>query len=167
MTPLRVLVLGYGNPGRLDDGLGPALATELGARGLPEVTVDATYLLEPEDAELVSRHDLAIFVDASVNGPEPFAIQPIRPAGELSFSSHSLGPEEVMGLAHELFASRARGYVLAVRGYRFDEFGEELSELAKSNLCAAERFLEETLRTGNLERLERAATVSVPASARL
>jgi hydrogenase maturation protease len=162
-APLRVLVLGYGNPGRLDDGLGPALVTELENRNLPAVTADATYLLEPEDAELVSRHDLAIFVDAAVSGPEPFAIRPVRPAAGVRFSSHSLGPEEVMGLAHELFGSRAQGYVLAVRGYQFDEFGERLSEPARGNLCAAGRFLEEMLRNGNFELLERAAIDSAPA----
>jgi DNA-binding response OmpR family regulator len=45
----RVLVIGYGNPGRLDDGLGPALAETLQRLDLPGVTVDADYQLTAED----------------------------------------------------------------------------------------------------------------------
>ena len=34
-----MLLLGYGNPGRLDDGLGPALAAQVERLALPGVTV--------------------------------------------------------------------------------------------------------------------------------
>ena len=44
MRAARVLVIGYGNPGRWDDGLGPALAAELGGLGLPNVTTSSTVL---------------------------------------------------------------------------------------------------------------------------
>ena len=152
--PPRVLIIGYGNPGRLDDGLGPALAAEAEAWGLPGLTVDAAYSLGPEDAELVSRHDVAIFVDAAARGREPFGLSSVLPRTGLAFSSHSLGPEEVMGLAHELFASRARGYLLGVRGYAFDDFGEGLSPGARQNLRAAGCFLQQALRAGSLELLE-------------
>ncbi|MBV8574206.1 MAG: hypothetical protein JOZ58_04080, partial [Acetobacteraceae bacterium] len=35
----RVLVLGYGNPGRQDDGLGPAAVAEIDRRAFPGVLV--------------------------------------------------------------------------------------------------------------------------------
>lgn len=41
----RILLIGYGNPGRGDDGLGPALAAAIEAMELPGVTVEADYQL--------------------------------------------------------------------------------------------------------------------------
>jgi len=163
----RVLVIGHGNPGRQDDGLGPALAVALEAKSLPHVTVEATYLLEPEDAELVSRHDVAVFVDAAVTGPEPFSVQAVRPADTLTFSSHGLGPAEIMGLAHHVFGSAARGYVLGVRGYEFDDFGEALSERARENLEQATRHLEELIRGGGFPSLAEPHDLSAPVAAPL
>jgi hydrogenase maturation protease len=165
--PLRVLVIGHGNPGRQDDGLGPALAFALEAKSLPHVTVEATYLLEPEDAELVSHHDVAVFVDAAVTGPEPFSVQAVRPAETLTFSSHGLGPAEIMGLAHQVFGSAARGYVLGVRGYQFDGFGEALSERARANLEQAQCHLEDLIQGGAFSSLAELHNLSAPVAAPL
>jgi hydrogenase maturation protease len=165
--PPRVLVIGHGNPGRQDDGLGPALASALEAKSLPNVTVEATYLLEPEVAELVSRHDVAVFVDAAVTGPEPFSVQAVSPAETLTFSTHGYGASEIMGLAHHLFGSVARGYVLAVRGYQFDDFGEALSERARENLEQAERHLEQLIRSGSFPSLGEPRNLSAPVAERL
>jgi len=145
-------VIGYGNPGRLDDGLGPALAERLARRRIPGVTVDADYQLTVEDAAAVAAHGAVVFADASVDGAEPFFFRAVEPAGAgPSFSSHSVEPAEVLGMARALFGARTRGYALGIRGYAFDEFGERLSERAEANLAAALRFLAPRLRTGRLE----------------
>jgi hydrogenase maturation protease len=164
--PPRVLVIGHGNPGRQDDGLGPALAAALEAKSLPHVTVEAAYLLEPEAAELVSRHDVAVFADAAVAGPEPFSVQAVCPAETVTFSSHGLGPPEIMGLAHRVFGSAARGYVLGIRGYEFDEFEEALSKRARENLEQAERHLEELIRSDGFPSLGESHSLPAPVAAR-
>ena len=112
-----ILVYGYGNPGRLDDGLGPALAAMLEKRNQPGITVDSNYQLSVEDAELVSRHKAVVFLDASVNGPEPFGVEKVVPDGNCSFSTHSVSPAQVMGLAEELFDSKAEAFIVGIRGY--------------------------------------------------
>jgi len=66
-----VLVIGYGNPGRRDDGLGPALAERLQELRLPGVDVDADYQLTVEDAAAAAEHDVVVFADAAQAGPEP------------------------------------------------------------------------------------------------
>lgn len=139
-TP-KILVYGYGNPGRMDDGLGPALADALAADGIPGVTVDANYQLAVEDAAAVAAHDVAIFVDADTAGPEPFWFERIAPRRETSFSTHSLSPQAVLALAVDLMESRAEAYLLGIRGYEFNEFGEGLSVGARANLEAAVGFL--------------------------
>lgn len=151
MTGERLLLIGYGNPGRLDDGLGPALAEKLAEKAIPGLTVDANYLLTVEDAHAVAAHDVVIFADASVNGPEPLSFRRIMPAPALSFSSHSNQPEAILGLARVLFGAETRGYVLAIRGYRFDEFGEELSPGACGNLDVAVRLIEELARSRHFD----------------
>jgi len=146
----RVLVIGYGNPGRLDDGLGPALAALLEERALPGVTVEADYQLTVEDAAQIARHDVVVFADASVSGPEPFSFRPLAQDDHLAlgFTTHSLQPASAMALARELFASEAQGYILAIRGYEFGDFGEQLSAKAERNLAAAFRFLADALIEG-------------------
>lgn len=146
----KILLIGYGNPGRLDDGLGPALADAVTAMKLPGVTVESNYQLTVEDAATVAEHDVVVFADAALSGLEPFSFRRIEPKAELSFTTHSVEPEAVLGLAWELFGARTRGYVLGVRGYAFNEFGETLSERARINLAAAASFLRRAFRDGRL-----------------
>lgn len=142
----RILVIGFGNPGRCDDGLGPALAAWLEGRSLPGVTVDSDYQLTVEDADSVARHDVVVFADASVGGSEPFYFRRTQPHGTLGFSSHSVEPGEVLALAATLFDGTPEAYVLGIRGYAFNEFGEGLSGKASANLAAAAAFIDCVLR---------------------
>lgn len=141
----KVLLIGFGNPGRRDDGLGPRLAEALEAAGVEGLDVDSDYQLTVEDAEAVSHYDVVVFADASVNGPEPFDFRAIEPGGAPGFSSHSVEPEEVLMLAKTLFGKTPRAYVLGIRGYAFNEFGEGLSEKAGENLQAAVEFARKRL----------------------
>jgi hydrogenase maturation protease len=148
---LRILLLAYGNPGRRDDGLGPALAGALEDLRLPGVTVDVDYQLTVEHAAAVAGHDVVIFVDADTAAAEPFSFRRIPPPADLdgesgagpgwTFSTHSLQPDGVLSLAAELFQARPTAYVLGIRGYDFDAFGEDLSERARTNLEAATEFI--------------------------
>ncbi len=135
---VQVLILGYGNPGRQDDGLGPALAEAIERRGLPGVTVESNYQLTVEDAAEVARCDVVVFADAAITGTEPFALERIEPAAEwASFTSHHLDPRAVLTLAAELFSARPEAYLLTIRGYEFDVLEERLSAEAQANLEAA------------------------------
>lgn len=138
-----MLVIGYGNPGRLDDGLGPAFASAIERMEMTGVTVDSNYQLTVEDAATVAEHDVVVFADASVVGPDPFSAWEVEPAeAGIAFTSHGVQPPELMGLARQLFGAKARGYAVAIRGHEFNEFGERLSEQATRNLTAALRALQ-------------------------
>ncbi len=147
----RILVLGYGNPGRLDDGLGPALVEQLVTAGLQDVTLDSDYQLTVEDAAAVAEHEVVIFVDAAATGAEPFSFTRVEPREEISFSTHSVSPAAVLGLAQYCFKAKVPGYALGIRGYEFDGFGEGLSEGARGNLRLALAFLIEAIHNGDLE----------------
>ncbi len=139
---MNTLVIGYGNPGRLDDGLGPAFAEQVQAMNLPDVAVESNYQLNIEDAELISKYDVVVFADASVDAVEPFEFKPMTPGDPVvGFSSHSITAESLLGLAEQLFDARPRAYAMAIRGYAFNAFGEYLSGQAEQNLSAAAAFL--------------------------
>jgi len=148
----KILLIGYGNPARADDGLGPAIADSIEYKNLPGVTVDADYQLTVEDSAQVAEHDVVIFADASVNCTEPFSFEPLTSRESGSFSSHSVEPAEVMALAEKLFKSKAKGFTLAVRGYEFEKFGSPLSEKAKTNLRESVIFLENLVKTKKLKK---------------
>lgn len=154
-----VLVYGYGNPGRLDDGLGPALVRELLALGLADrAALETAYQLQVEDAALVAAHDVVVFADADAACPPPFELRRLTPCRAAAFSTHSVAPAAVLALAREHFGAAPRGFTLGVRGYAFDDYGERLSPGARRNLEAAAQFLDRALRDGSLARQARVDT---------
>ncbi|MCD4779121.1 MAG: hydrogenase maturation protease [Candidatus Omnitrophica bacterium] len=152
----RILLIGYGNPGRLDDGLGPAVAAAVEKLALPNVTIESDYQLTVEDASQIAEHDIVIFCDAAVSGAEPFDFFEIAPKkDDISFSTHSIDPSAVLGLACTLFQAKTKAYVLAIRGYDFNEFGEKLSDKAQNNLLDAFKFLEKRLKTRDFSQVNK------------
>jgi len=149
---MKVLLIGYGNPGRLDDGLGPALAEAIEKLEIPDVTVDANYQLTVEDASAIAEHDIVVFADAALDGTEPFFFKEILPKKDISFSSHSISPESVLGLAHDMFHGKTKGFALGIRGYEFDEFGQKISSKAQKNLEDAIVFITSLLREKKLQK---------------
>lgn len=149
-----MLVIGFGNPAREDDGIGPWIAEQLEERlGREEragVTIDADYQLTVEDAAAAAEHDVVVFVDASVEGDGPFSLTEVAPVSEVSFSSHSVTPAAVLGLAHDLFGAPTKGYVLAVRGFSFEMFTEGMTDGGRKNAAEAfdylRRFIEKNVR---------------------
>ncbi len=143
----KILIIGYGNPGRLDDGLGPALAKKIEDCALPGVKVDRDYQLSVEHAFDLSKTDITIFLDASTQGDAAFQFEEIEPESEVSFSSHSVSPQAALSLANTLFKSRAEAHLLTIRGYEFNQFEERLSTRAAANLEEAYHFLVDYLTT--------------------
>jgi len=142
MTPATTLILGWGNPGRVDDGLGPAFIDALTTLAPPGIALDSDYQLTVENAAQVSRYDRVLFVDADRGGPEPFTLKRLEPAaGGPSFSTHGVEPGAVLSLCRDLFDAAPEAWLLGIRGYEFDRFGEGLSPGARANLIRAVEFI--------------------------
>ncbi len=144
----RVLLIGYGNPSRRDDGVAFHVLDRLRQRlGLPDRPLDAEiadaqedewlqdrlvikrlHQLTPELAEELAQFDIVVLIDAHVQGVGWDAVhwQEISPAYRSSMVSHHLSPTSLLALCQTLYGHCARGYVLSVVGSDFD-FGEELS----------------------------------------
>jgi hydrogenase maturation protease len=138
-------VLGFGNPGRQDDGLGPAAAEQIEALGWSNVTAHENYQLNIEDALDVAEHDVVWFVDAARTGPSPFVIEALAPAASLEFTSHLVRPEAILAMAHQYYGATPRAFLLGIRGFEF-EFVEALTPSAETNLRLAVDMLTDRLR---------------------
>ncbi|MDI9629843.1 MAG: hydrogenase maturation protease [Acidobacteriota bacterium] len=146
------LVLGWGNPARRDDGLGPAFAEGVAGFALPAVAAESPYQLEVEYAAEVARYERVLFADADRSGPAPFWVRRLAPASIApSFSSHSIAPGAVLALARDLFGAAPEAWLLGIRGYEFEDFREGLSPAARTNLDAALAYAARTLGSGVLE----------------
>jgi len=75
-TLKKILVYGYGNPGRQDDALGVRLAENIEQwvqdDHIENVEVDYNYQLNIEDSDRVSKSDIVIFADASIEEIDDF-----------------------------------------------------------------------------------------------
>lgn len=146
----KVLVIGYGNPARGDDGLGPAAIDALEKLDIAGITLDADYQLTVENAVQVAEHDVVIFIDAAITGNAPYSFTRLEPKYQDSFSSHSVEPAAVLGLAENLFHAHSEGYLLGIRGYSFPMFIDTLTKKARENLTQAVAFLKTSLQSGFL-----------------
>ncbi|WP_298964563.1 hydrogenase maturation protease [uncultured Roseibium sp.] len=135
-----MILIGYGNPGRGDDGLGPAFSQRLADRAHSELEIDTDYQLVAEHALTISSHDVVVFADAQMGGETAFSFQEIAAGAPEILGSHSLRPETVLALCETLYGARPRAYVLGISGQEFGEVKEGLSERAKKNLEDAEAF---------------------------
>ena len=144
-APAPILVIGIGNPSRGDDALGPLLIESLQDLELPGVELLTDFQLQVEFAlDLQGRREV-IFVDASVDAPEPFAFTAAVAEADHSYSSHALSPGAVLHAYRNLYGEPPPAWVLAIRGHAF-ELGEGLSAGAAANLAAAREWLLARLR---------------------
>jgi len=142
--PRQILVYGYGNPGRQDDGLGSALINRLESwakkEGIGGIDFDSNYQLNIEDAEIISRYDVVIFVDASTENIPDFILTPVSGEKDVSFTTHAASPGYIVKLCGELFDKFPEVHLFHIKGYEW-EFKEGLSPEAELNLTKSLEFI--------------------------
>ena len=145
-----IWVLGYGNAGRGDDGLGPALVQALRACDLSGVTLDEAFQLMVEHAERLAEVDVAVLVDAALTGPAPFSFRAVTAGGGTAarYSTHVVTPEDLVALANTLYGRCARTFLLGIRGEQVDDYQEGFSPAGAAHLRAAIDFLADRLPRG-------------------
>jgi hydrogenase maturation protease len=139
---MKILLIGYGNPGRQDDGIGVFVANEIEKAGITGLTIETDYQLNIEYVPAVADADLAIFVDADTSAREPFEFRKIEPSDKITFTTHSIKPEGLLALSHDMFGHLTDSYMIGVKGYEF-EIAEGLSEKVVENASKAISFIME------------------------
>lgn len=139
---LRVLILGYGNRDRQDDGVAWHILSELqrtlGLQGINKIQEDfdseSNFVLVfqlqlmPEQAESLKNFDHACFIDAHTGAvQEEVHWKEITPLFQSSPLTHHLTPESLLAVTHSIYNKSPSSVLLSVRGYEF-QFSEELSQ---------------------------------------
>jgi len=137
---MAALLIGFGNQGRGDDGLGPVFAERI-ERAAPEgLEIDIDYQLTVDHALAVSRADLVIFADAEIGAEGSFSFAPVTASGAAGMGSHELSPQAVLTLAKTLYGCEPSAFVLGIAGWDYGEVKEGLSAEAQVHLDEAEAF---------------------------
>jgi hydrogenase maturation protease len=140
-----ILVIGYGNELRCDDGIGPYFAREIDELGLPHVRVLTVQQLLPELAEELAAVQVAIFVDACLESDvESVRVTRVDPTPASPNSPHTSSPTGLLMLAQTLYGQTPETWLISVRGAEFD-LGEGLSPVAKVNASKARNVLVELI----------------------
>jgi hydrogenase maturation protease len=145
---MQILIYGYGNPGRQDDGLGIALTERLedwvSNNQIIGVEFDNNYQLNIEDAAAIAQKDLVIFADASDEDIEGFCLSQVTGSTKVSFTTHAASPGYVLQLCKELFQKEPLVLLLHIKGYEW-ALQEGLSKQARENLDQATHYMQSLL----------------------
>ncbi|NND05902.1 MAG: hydrogenase maturation protease [Saprospiraceae bacterium] len=138
----ETLIIGIGNSGRSDDGLGWLLVEKVENSGSFQGDATFRYQLQVEDAELISHYNAVIFVDACYTPMnDGFAVKSCPAAASFSFSTHEIPPESILYLCQDLYHKSPRAILLLIEGKDWSlDIG--LSKGAESNLQNTWNYLE-------------------------
>jgi hydrogenase maturation protease len=132
----KVLVIGYGNTLRGDDGVGPRVAEAVGHLGLPGVRTLICPLLTPELADPISRAGKVIFVDAAMDTPHEVQWRNLEPNATSQIMAHAADPRTMLALARDVFGHVPQAWWLTIPAMDFG-FGEELSPTVQRDFGVA------------------------------
>lgn len=132
-----LLIIGYGNTLRGDDGVGCYAAQMIAKRGVFEgVLVIQQQQLTVELVEPISRASQVIFIDACVGEPAgEIHVLPVQPAEGDAIFTHTLTPAALLAGALLLYGSAPHATLFTLSGAYFG-FAERLSPLVARALPA-------------------------------
>lgn len=143
----KLLIIGYGNPDRQDDGVAwhilRAITLKLGLPApdtyedeFPECgQIDFAFYLQltPEMAEDLHAYEHVCFVDAHTgNISEPVRLIEVKSEFQASPFTHHLTPQSLLSFCETLYRTKPEAALLSVRGYHVglsQQLSEETAEL--------------------------------------
>jgi hydrogenase maturation protease len=152
--PTQILVIGYGNTLRGDDGVGPRVAEQLAAWHWPGLRSQAVHQLTPELAAAIAQVDIVFFVDAWI-APDDHteAIQPrmeqLFPDASITGLNHVWSPHLLLQLAQTLYTVQPVAYHLLIPVRQFD-YGATLSAIAHRGVDWAVQTIQATIEAGSV-----------------
>lgn len=134
MTDL--VVIGYGNDLRSDDGAGRRVADAVDAQGLAGVTVLSVAQLTPELALEIAGRERVVFVDASVDAEE-LTVEPVEvgPAGRGVMTHHG-DPASLLSLVSSVGELPRRAEAISIPARNLG-LGFELSPATEEAVAEA------------------------------
>lgn len=144
---MKLLLFGFGNPGRGDDALGPMLVEHLEKFAIVNLEFQADMQLQVEHVTDLAECDQVIFVDADMSCGEPFEFHEVFAQKDDSYTSHAMSPAALLHAYLQVYGTAPpSARLLRIRGYHF-KLGETLSDRAAENLRAAIGYMLELTAT--------------------
>ena len=160
----KLLIIGYGNPDREDDGVAwhiqHALIQKLGLPApdsyedeFPQVEqIDFSFYLQltPEMAEEIAAYEYICFLDAHTgNIPEEVRLIDVKSDFQRSPFTHHLTPQSLISICETLYGRKPEAALLSVRGYQF-LFSRQLSNETAALVPQAVELIWEWLQAKNI-----------------
>lgn len=133
---IQLLVIGYGNTLRSDDGVGVRVAEAVERLNLPGVRTFTSQQLSPEHADLISQAERVVFVDAAVDAPQEVQWRELTPGDTTQLMAHAADPRTMLALARDVFGHAPQAWWLTIPAEQLG-FGEALSPRAQNGLAEA------------------------------
>ena len=143
-----LLVIGYGNLLRCDDGVGPKVAEAIDELHLPDVHTLVCQQLSPEHAEPISRSRTVIFVDAAVDAPTEVQLRKLEPGQTSQLMAHAADPRTMLALARDVFGHAPEAWWLTIPAVKLG-FGDDLSPAAQRGFETAVQEIKNLCRLAN------------------
>lgn len=143
----QCLIICIGNEIRSDDGVAIRLASELEKMYLPSIKIIVTHQLTPELAETISKYEVIIFIDASVDEDKQVTFVPLQIPTDFDeqFSIfHSFSPIHLLSFSNRLFGKYPKAYLLKIPVINLD-FGTEIHPETRLKMIEAIKILENFL----------------------
>jgi len=139
-----ILVIGIGNSGRSDDGLGWLMLDHI-KNIFFDVDLLYRYQLQIEDAELLSHYRTVIFIDATKEVTRSgYFFKSCQPNNGFGLTSHMLEPETILWLENELYKTGPSTFIMGIEGQKWS-LSLEPSEMGLINLTKATDLLEKNI----------------------
>ncbi|MFZ1547981.1 MAG: hydrogenase maturation protease [Candidatus Nitrotoga sp.] len=152
---VKLLLFGYGNPGRGDDALGPELIGRIAQLHLAGVECQNDMQLQVEHVTDLAACDRVLFIDADISCTEPCDFSEISAEKDGSYTSHAMSPTALLYAYRQVYGMDApQAFLLRIRGYDF-ALGDPLTEQAAANLDAATKLVHELCMDASLHRWRR------------
>jgi hydrogenase maturation protease len=127
-------IIGYGNPQRRDDGIGPSIVNRLKGVLNHKKTVGllAVHQLGADQVEELQDAARILFVDATINALKGGRVwSKVHPETHiLPYLTHHIHPSYLLGLMQSLYHRSPPAWLVSIQGYDFG-FGEGLSPEAE------------------------------------
>ncbi|MGQ9609301.1 MAG: hydrogenase maturation protease [bacterium] len=126
-----ILLIGYGNVLRSDDGVGWFVADKLDKKLHNKIDIIKADQITVEMTEDIKDRKFVIFVDAHVSEKEDWLRkEEVLPDFKFGMTAHIFTPGALLALCERIYNKYPKAYIFSIKGINYD-FGENLSEQTK------------------------------------
>jgi hydrogenase maturation protease len=139
---MTILVIGYGNTLRSDDGAGQIVAETIDNLRWANVRSLSVHQLTPELAADIAESDKVVFIDAYPCSKKEaqLTIESLNSEENQGIFAHHMNPQSLLNLTQTLYGKLPCAWWILIPGVNFD-FGENISPLTEKNIDKAITWL--------------------------